>query len=119
MLCPALETLYVHGYTPEDLLRIWTVVSCRALSGLALKELHLQEDISRHDFRLWAQGTRGKERTIYLNSAGTPINVLTKYTRTSAKDFGRDVWESWGPFEEGATLAREWATIERRPPPSV
>ncbi|KAI5831463.1 hypothetical protein K523DRAFT_192260, partial [Schizophyllum commune Tattone D] len=78
-LCPALETLYVHGHTPDDLLRIWTVVSCRALSGVALKGLHLQEDISRHNFRLWAQGTRGKERIISLSSAGTPINVLTEY----------------------------------------
>ncbi|KAL1699793.1 hypothetical protein EV121DRAFT_295801 [Schizophyllum commune] len=120
MLCPALETLYVHGYTPEDLLRIWTVVSCRALSGVALKEIHLQEDISRHEYyNLWAQGTRGKERIISLNSAGTLINVLTKYTSSSSKDFGREVWESWGPFEEGATRAREWATIERRPPTVV
>ncbi|KAL1756728.1 hypothetical protein FB107DRAFT_273552 [Schizophyllum commune] len=119
-LCPALETLYVHGHTPDDLLRIWTVVSCRALSGVACKEIHLQEDISRHEnYNLWAQGTRGKERIISLNSAGTPINVLTEYTSSSSKDIGRNVWESWGPFEEGATRACEWATIERRPPTVV
>ncbi|KAL1683434.1 hypothetical protein EV122DRAFT_248839 [Schizophyllum commune] len=61
----------------------------------------------------------GERSESSLNSAGTLINVLTKYTSSSSKDFGRDVWESWGPFEEGATRAREWATIERRPPTVV